>query len=243
MRIVFAFAATLLLAACATVQPLPADSLASTIEHKIDRNYTVGTEASAFVGQPVIRVKDYWVQTNTRPALASDVAFSVFLPLFGPTVQVAAGEPVMLVGTQQRDGVTYRMVQLPGAPALSFLVNEDGSFDGRAVNMLGSKMGYSYDFTPATVKLSPITAEQVSADRGYLNFEIVYSGSTKDEINLLYREYTPQDMARPAFSQSLTYARDADTIRFRDIKIAVLAADNERIRYVVEEDGMERDPQ
>lgn len=237
MRLAFVMLMAALLSSCATVQPVSSD-LGSSTEHKIDRNYTLGKEASAFVGQPIVRVKDYWVRTDARAALQPDQAFSVFLPLFGPNIAIGAAEPLPMVGTQVRDGITYRLVQLQGLP-LSFLVKPDGTFDGRAVNMYGAKMGYTYDFKPATVKLSPVVAEQVSTDRGYLNFELVYSGANKDEISLLYREYTPQDLARPAFTQNLTYERGTSTIRFRDIKITVLGADNERIRYVVDEDGLQ----
>lgn len=228
--------AGVLLSSCATVQPISSE-LGSSTEHKIDRNYTLGVENSAFVGQPIVRVKDYWVRTDTRAALHPDQPFSVFLPLFGPTLSVEASDTIRVVGTQVRAGVTYRLVRLRHIP-LEFLVRPDGTFDGRAMNGV-VKMGYSYDFKPETVKLLPIVDEEVSTDRGFLNFELVYSGANKDEITLLYREYTPQDMARPAFSQALTYERGTDTIRFRDIKLTVLGADNERIRFVVDEDGLQ----
>ena len=67
--------------------------------------------------------------------------------------------------------------------------------------------------------------------------ELVYSGVTRDSIRLHYREYTQQDMARPAFSQDVTYERDATTIRFRNILIKVIQASGEQIRFVVLEDG------
>jgi hypothetical protein len=45
-------------------------------------------------------------------------------------------------------------------------------------------------------------------------------------------------MARPAFTQNLTYASDSKSIRFRDMKIDVRKADNQGITYTVVQDGM-----
>ncbi len=238
MKSLLAILALASIAGCATVQPVSQAQLASSTEHKVDRNYTIGAPSSAYVGQPLVRVKDYWIKTSTKAALKPSEAFTLDMPLFGPTIHVSPDQGVEVIGTNERDGVTYRVVKLPGLDFLGFLVNDDGTFDGRAVNFAGAKMGYTYKFQPSDVRLIPGSVEEVFADRGYVNFELVYSGSTKDEINLLYREYTPSDMARPAFTQNLTYATDAKTIRFRDIKIDVLGVDSEQIRYVVQQDGL-----
>lgn len=226
------------LGGCTTIQPVSSAAMASSTAHQVERNYTIGQEASVFVGQPLVRVKDYWVSHNQRAVLKASDDFVIRMPPFGMVMRFPADQPSQVTGTQERDGKQYRVVQLPGLPTLGFLLNDDGTFDGRAVNFTGAKMGFTYRPDPATVKLLPTIAEEVSTDRGYVNFEIVYSGATKDEISLLYREYTPQDLARPAFTQNLTYARDTGTIRFRDLKITLLSADNERIRYIVQEDGL-----
>ena len=72
---------------------------------------------------------------------------------------------------------------------------------------------------------------------GYVNFELVYSGVTKDGLKVLYREHSPQDFIRAAFTQELAYERDASTIRYKAMLIRVLEATSQQVRFVVLEDG------
>lgn len=70
-------------------------------------------------------------------------------------------------------------------------------------------------------------------DKPSFRRELVYSGSSKGTVKLLYREFS-NDFARPAFSQDLTYdLADGDEIGFRGARFKVLKATNTSIRYVV----------
>ena len=69
-----------------------------------------------------------------------------------------------------------------------------------------------------------------------MNYEIIYTGRVGDTIRLNYREYSPDDLARTAFFQELTYPADQKSLRFRDIKMEVDVADSEKIRFRVVED-------
>lgn len=228
----------LLATACASVQRVAPAPIESSERHVVDRNYTLGREGSAYVGQPVVRVKDYWVRTDHKVALKASENFSIRHPWFGVGSMVSTNDSIAVVGVQDRGGKQFRVVRLPGPLTVGFLLNADGTFDGRGVDANGLFMGYTYKVQPATVTLLPGTAEHITSNRGFVNFEIVYSGTTKGELNLLYREYSAQDLARPAFTQNLTYSRDSDYIRFRDVRIRILEANNERIRYIVEQDGL-----
>jgi len=80
--------------------------------------------------------------------------FTMRLPPF-ITIEVYKTSRVPVVGTTQRDGKTYRAVVLPApaASALTFLINDDGSFEGSAINNTGSRMGFSYSPSPADTRL------------------------------------------------------------------------------------------
>lgn len=81
--------------------------------------------------------------------LASPQAFRVSIPPFFHA-DVAANAPIKVVGTTDRKGKTYRLVRLPDpvAAQLSFLIDEDGTFEGSAINTNGMRMGFSYHPKP-----------------------------------------------------------------------------------------------
>lgn len=247
MRIPLAVLVALGTSACGTVQQVPTTVYSPPVvksDHKFERSYDLGVPMQAYVGEQMLRVQDYYVTeaqsgiTSTQLAASED--FDLKIPPF-MKVRVTTREPIVVTGSTEKGGRRYRVVQLPAPTtyALRFLINEDGSFEGSALNTAGSKMGWSYHPEPATVRLVPARSEsRVDAAKGFVNFELVYSGTTRDSFQLLYREYTQNDMARPAFSQTLVYDKDSGTIRFRKMQIDVHEASNELIRFTVVSDGL-----
>jgi hypothetical protein len=200
-----------------------------------DRNYTLGVKTFAYVGAPVVRVKDYWVRRSQFSALKSPTAFEVSRWPFGVIARVPA-DTDMPVASQNPDG--SKRVQVPLMFGVQMIVGIDGRFTGKAVTTDGTRMGFSYKVTPEVTLVPSVGTAITEPSRGFTNFELLYGGVTKDEIKLSYREYTPDDLARPAFSQEIAYAPDSATIRFRDVVIAVESVDNEKIVYSVLSDGL-----
>ncbi len=64
--------------------------------------------------------------------------------------------------------------------------------------------------------------------------EIISNGISNNTINLEYREYK-DSIARPAFYQNLKYEfnREETQIRYKDVKIQILSANNNEIRYII----------
>lgn len=240
-----------LLMGCAPIQkagirPPTESELHSTSEtkHVVDRNYTLGVERSAYVGQSVVKVKDYTVeQASSDAAFKSTEAITASWWMAGGDVTAPAGTDFRIVGMVDAPGKTYFAIQFPNAAFArsAMLVDSAGNY---AASAFAAGIIYQatdptgIHFTPTSTKFVRPTTEHVSKQGGYINFEIVYSGTSKDSLNLLYREYTPDDLVRPAFSQNLTYARDSSTIRFRDVLIHVIRADNEQLTYIVQQDGL-----
>ena len=55
--------------------------------------------------------KDYRLEKTTRQgSMNASTDFSMFCPILGPTVQVKAADVIPIVGTTERDGVTYRLI-------------------------------------------------------------------------------------------------------------------------------------
>ncbi len=76
-------------------------------------------------------------------------------------------------------------------------------------------------------------------------YELLYSGSSKDQFVLTYREYgmasSGSYYARPAFSQQLIYDRtSSDTIAFQDLLLSVESATSRSISVTVLSQGPDR---
>jgi hypothetical protein len=83
----------------------------------------------------------------------------------------------------------------------------------------------------------------VKTTKGYENYELLYTGVSATGINLTYREFSPDGLARVAFFQNLTYEATAKSIAFKKFKIAVEAATSESITFTVLADGHRESPE
>lgn len=228
----------------ANVRNAPITAGEEKIERVFERNYELGTERRATVGEPVVKVKDYQIETSPAPpSFVSTAPITANWMMAGPAY-FPAGTELRIVGITEHQGRSYSLAALPHAAygQVPLLVDDEGDFRNLAVakNGLifetGGLGGVSYE--PRAAHFTRGSATSTIRSAGFVNFEIVYSGATRDAINMLYREFTPADMARPAFSQQLTYDRSSSTVRFRDLAIRVIEATNEGLRYVVESDGL-----
>lgn len=119
----------------------------------------------------------------------------------------------------------------PGKGLVGYVMDKLGSpgkFDHFKSQKLDREVAYELAWRPAR----PITASRSDTFRR----EILYQGAGGGVLRLLYREFS-NDMARPAFSQELTYdlvSGEETTVAFRACRIRVLSAGNEGIRYVVQ---------
>lgn len=73
----------------------------------------------------------------------------------------------------------------------------------------------------------------ISAEKGYVNFEILYSGKDNNSIHAIYREYSQDNLARVAYFQNLTFPADSPMIRYKNIQIKVHSSDGEKLTYTV----------
>lgn len=230
--------------------PTPEEWQAGTTTRRIvDRNYELGNERAAFVGESVIRVKDYHETTDSIGAAVSTSApVELFMVPFGPRVTFPAQTGLVFAGKVTDAGETYDAYAWPHPAYRMYpvLLRGDGTFSGLLYNTTARRPfpvdGSFIRATPVLPSFSKAPMTRTQSAAGYTNFEIVYSGATRDAVLLLYREYTADDMARPAFTQQLTYERASETLRFRNIVLRVVEVTGERLRYVVVADGISETP-
>lgn len=108
--------------------------------------------------------------------------------------------------------------------------NHDGFFDKAfTMNFYGMLVNES--------NIDPVEYRQASQtiEDGF-KYELIYQGRDENVVRIAYREYT-DNLARPAFSQELTYTLNSggDTaVRFKDVSLAIHEAGNNQIVYTVQ---------
>ncbi|WP_292977478.1 hypothetical protein [Nitrosomonas sp.] len=238
------------LAACATSGLAPVPTISGDPQRVVERNYKLNSTTQKYVGESIVKVKDYYAKKVTKPVVIATEDFTMSgSNLNGTgmsaTLRATKGEELAIAGSVTHEGRDYYVVRLPANspcnPPCPLVDPASGQLISKAWFYTGYFTpgdGYT-EITPPTVRLLRGESESVESSRGYLNQELVYSGLSGSTIRLAYREYTPDDMARPSFFQDLTYDQGVDIIvRFKNIRIKVHQATNESISYTVLEDGL-----
>lgn len=80
---------------------------------------------------------------------------------------------------------------------------------------------------------------QVVTDAGNTMQKLIYLGMAGPTLRLSYREFV-NDMARPAFTEELTFTlsgKSPETIAYKDLTIDVVGVDNAGLRYIIQKAG------
>ena len=121
------------------------------------------------------------------------------------------------------------------------LVKPDGTLHNRVAfqtsQFSGGLIVYTFAISDPATKMVRETSQNVETSMGYENFELLYTGTNLNGLNLTYREFSPDGLARVAFFQNLTYEAGARIIAFKKYRIAVEHASSESITFTVLADG------
>ncbi len=182
------------------------------------------------------------VSTASAEILGSNEAFSVKLHPFGQA-DVAAGDLIAVVGTTERDGKTYRLVKLPDpiASALRFLINDDGSFEGSAINSMGERMGWSYSASPS-IKLVAQAQVKVSTPSEAQVLTTIPANDQAPPIPRLYGCITPAQLELlPLNAESYMLGLAADGQKILEAQHVMAACNDDRVKAAVEAAGSNQD--
>lgn len=123
----------------------------------------------------------------------------------------------------------------------SLLVSEDGYMSDKAIYQSWDKLLYlptKLAVSPNTSKFSGELAASKTEKTGTPHYELLYTGKNDVSLNITYKEYTADDLARPSFFQNLTYEANAKQIRFKGFILKINEATNEKFDFTVIEDGL-----
>jgi hypothetical protein len=229
-----------------TPQPLPD-------KHEFVRNYQVGNPITVNVGEPMVKVRDYWT-ASTESAVAipeRDVNLKGGLV----NIDLLGGHKYQVKGRVNIDGKDLTAVAFEEHPIAfrAVLINADGTLHNRIaastlrVGTLGSlnrgdeliPVAYTLTISDPSVRLIREKVETIKITKGYENYELLYTGISAAGINLTYREFSPDGLARVAFFQNLTYEANAKNITFKKFRISIESATSESITFTVLSDGYE----
>ena len=223
--------------------PLKPERLAQQEDrHNLAKNYTIGQQITVNVGEPIIKLQDYYLQVSESPYASP----SAFVTLKGGLVDISLqpDQKYPVRGSMDFEGTSYSVVALDNNPSTyqAVLVRQDGSLLNRVAAASPQLSGlimvvYSLTISDPNVRMIRESTQNVRTTNGYNNFEIMYSGINSSGLNLTYREFSPDGMARVAFYQNLSYPADAKTITFKKYKIEITKATSDSITYTVINDG------
>lgn len=225
-------AASLMTAGCITGVSTGNITSTRTTEPVSETNFVIGQERTAVVGESVVRVKDYILTRESIPAVTTN-RFATYQLGMGRGV-INPGTEYPLAGERVVDGRRLRIVDLGPSSAQIF---DDGSIHTKG--MVRGAYGEWIEplpnmvVDPADLRFTNVTRVDEASIAAGENYEIIFTGRDASSMRFQYREYTSQDMARPAFSQDLSYPVDAPTIRFRGLSIDVVNLGSDSITYKV----------
>lgn len=211
------------------------------------KNYKLNTKSLAFVGQPLLRVKSEEQRLNQIIEVKTNNSFSI---------NIRNDEFFIDTNTKYRvnalivyNNLKHNLINIDAGKELTYsyvddyylIVDDKGNVlpklwkSGEIINAKLSEENLKVTLTPKKVYMP----EKYS--KGSLNIELLYNGTNKDGVKLLYREYTSDNLARQAFYQNLIYDKDEKQIRFKNFLIEMHSSNNQEIVYTILRDDFKED--
>lgn len=201
----------------------------SAVTEQVGRAPELAQVSEVTVGSTVFSQFRYWSKTGYR--MVDPVTTKVMLS----TINIAPGEFVL---PAEADGAkafcTERLAYIdplagPWKPVCFVDTAQNGTFD--IVKVAPGAVWFKNQIKPAVrYEKSELIVPRPDAKKT----ELLYQGYSTKTVKLSYREYM-NDFARPAFFQDVTYdvPEFPTTITFRTVRIKLLSADNNGLRYQV----------
>jgi hypothetical protein len=206
-------------------------------KRRFEKNYQLGLQKSVNVGESIVRLQDYWLELSESAVVVPSARVNL---KGGPIdVTLEAGEKYPIRGSITIGDEQFFIVGL--AKQNGVLVRPDGKLHNRMVAETSPsqyvQIIYTMTISNPSVKLHRENIEKIKTTNGYENYEILYTGKSSSGMNLTYREFSPEGVARVAFFQNLVYEADAKIISFKKFRIAIDKATSNEIVFTVLDDG------
>ena len=206
------------------------------------KNYTLGETKTAFIGQEILKLEmcDYF-QRNIifSHGIYVNSKYNIFKEFYINTESNRT--PISIIGTVEFDGETFYLTETlfdNHWRKWGLLISKNGNVYKKGL----FDVNYLMMFIPDSINISPNRVEYsatcIREKNSSISYELIFTGKNDISLNVMYKEYTVKDLARPSFFQNLTYQPNAKQIRFKDFLIQIHNVTNEQITYTILEDGL-----
>lgn len=209
---------------------------------KYEGDYKLGEQQTAYIGAAFISGKAFEYSKYTYNAMIAQQDFSVDLNRFDDKISTfKAGTPFKILGEIDLDSKRYTAINYHDmSHGYLLMIDANGEFVAHGYETWhgADKEVFRSAQVQSDVKFKPVN-NYVQWRRGtnLVNYELIYTGNINGVVSVIYRETTLYgDYARPAFMQNLTYAANQKQIRFKNLLIQIIKADNEKIVFKVVSD-------
>ena len=221
--------------ACKPPLIAPEPPIRAVQEHVVVKSYRVGERQRAFVGEPVAKVRDFHVARFPQPIVRASADFEIRAA--GTTCTGESGTELPVTGRYSTDSMTYLVFDIRCKHGTRRLfAAPDGTLFHSWIHP-STRNAAPLTLRPDGVRFRPEIRDSSASRPGSVNYELLYSGTDGRALTLNYREYTPDNLARTAFGQSVVFPADAPLIRFRDLRLQVHKADSESIEFTILSDS------
>lgn len=233
-KIYFILISLIALYSCATpINPYAQKYLGS--ERIFEKNYTVGVKKHSYVGEPMVRVRDYLISKSTSTEVIASSNSNITMG--GNTWPIEKDKIYKVVGEVNLKNKNYRVIGVTNQEGV--LINDDGRINPDYVAVIQQVVSTVWSINSTNdLKFIDVKETNIVPSPGHINYELIYSGRNSESIFIKYREYTTQDLARDSFFQDLTYSISSKKIRFKNIEILIDNVDDEKIVFTVISDGI-----
>ncbi|MDB4717954.1 hypothetical protein OAG11_03685 [Verrucomicrobia bacterium] len=207
---------------------------AGEYQRQVVKNYIINQKLSVNVGEAIVKRQDFMVKEVERSIVQASNDFTCKTILQTPIPQWTNSEGSL--------GDTFKVMARPiikGKTYMTVDLNSGGDYDWLMIDpetglVVDKGLGCRYKVNPPDTRFNVFKEMVVDSRSKYENWELVYTGKSGNTLNILYREYTADDLARPAFSQNLSYdLENSAFVQFKKTRIKVFEANNSSIAFEV----------
>jgi hypothetical protein len=213
----------------------PINSLFIEERKQVDKNYKIGDTLTAYVGEPLVKKKTYIAKVQSNLAAVPAINTIISSPNFG-TISLPSGKQYQVKYDVFINGKRFTAMEIPSkSGTVAVLFDTNGVIYDRVMRE-GKVLPESFKVKPLNAYVQMERPEKILERKTIENYEIIFGGVNNNQIKMTYREYSPDDVARTAFFQELTYPTKSRTLRYKSMKIKVINITSEGITYQVVSD-------